>query len=192
MKIANLPEDLAFNCSYCGTCLYFCPVYQKTGIETFGPRGRVNLIQGLMNGELQQTDYMKYIFSKCALCQRCVENCPSGLDITNLILDIRADYNKGLFCPSSKYTKKTIKSFSRALLYNFLSHAFSIFVYLVLRYRYIYEANLKIAYIVQKLFPHQKQMISWLPYPLQGWTHTRLMRPVARESFRKQWLKNKK
>ncbi len=189
MRKENPPINLAFNCSYCGTCLYFCPVYQKTGIETFSPRGKVNLLQGIMDGELEENEYIQYIFSMCALCQRCVENCPSGIDITNLIVDMRAELNQDSFFPLRQESKRPIKSRLKRQLSILLSRNMSLFICLLLRYRWLYETNLKMAYILQKLLPQKRKMINWLPYPLQGWTSARLMRPVAKKSFKRQWQK---
>ena len=49
----TLPSyDELMGCIRCGRCLPVCPTYQETQLETFSPRGRLNLLRAVEDGRL--------------------------------------------------------------------------------------------------------------------------------------------
>ena len=76
-------------CVKCGTCNTVCPVFQVTGHEAHGARGKQHL-----KAHLQEADrslLFADIFSKCLLCGACVEACPRGLDTPQMVIAARGE-----------------------------------------------------------------------------------------------------
>ncbi len=68
-----------FRCGYCklpGSYLDLnCPSYLNYRFETFSPGGRMWLLKGWMDGEIQTTPRLAEILYSCATCGNCVEHC---------------------------------------------------------------------------------------------------------------------
>ena len=78
-------------CLYCGQCRYVCPTLRYEGWESASPRGKVKLIYGWAKGELEPTDGMIEKIYHCCGCEHCVVECPSGIDIVDLVRDARVE-----------------------------------------------------------------------------------------------------
>lgn len=83
----------ALRCIRCGTCMNFCPVYDKIGGHTYqtiypGPIGEV------LSPNLFGMDKTGDILSFCSLCGRCSEVCPVKIPLADLIRNLRS--NKAL------------------------------------------------------------------------------------------------
>jgi len=74
------------SCKKCGFCKAVCPVFRSSGyIETAGPRGRMLLLQGLLEGALKPNNYLSRRLH-CTLCGYCSIKCVSGLELTEAYL----------------------------------------------------------------------------------------------------------
>jgi glycolate oxidase iron-sulfur subunit len=82
-------EEYVYHCNKCGLCLASCPVYKEELIEHASPRGKVQLIRYILEGELDISPRMKEILSKCLLCGSCVAACPSGVHGDRLFSGLR-------------------------------------------------------------------------------------------------------
>ena len=67
-------------CERCGRCLTVCPVYQDTRVETFSPRGRLDLIRAVAQGGLTFGERYHDAIHSCLQCLACHEACPKGVD----------------------------------------------------------------------------------------------------------------
>src|SRR5512142_433230 len=81
-------DDL-LSCYRCGRCLPVCPTYQETRLETFSPRGRLNLMRAVEDGKLGLTPKVEEHLYHCLDCRACNTVCPAGLHIGELILQGR-------------------------------------------------------------------------------------------------------
>ena len=72
-------------CVKCGTCLSECPTYLTTGDETMVARGRLSLVEAVMEGELKMSKNFNDHLSTCASCLSCVSKCPCGVDPVKII-----------------------------------------------------------------------------------------------------------
>jgi glycolate oxidase iron-sulfur subunit len=77
-------RELAGDCVHCGFCLPACPTYQLWGEEMDSPRGRIHLInQVLETGQGNQATATH--LDRCLGCMACVPACPSGVRYDLLI-----------------------------------------------------------------------------------------------------------
>jgi glycolate oxidase iron-sulfur subunit len=81
-------------CVHCGICTATCPTYVLLGDELDGPRGRIQLIQHMLEtGQAPSPKVVKHI-DRCLSCLACVSACPSGVDYPRLIDTARAHIEK--------------------------------------------------------------------------------------------------
>lgn len=76
-------------CVHCGFCLAACPTYAVLGEEMDSPRGRIVLMKGLLEGELELEPTLPYL-DRCLGCLGCVTACPSGVQYGELVTGFRA------------------------------------------------------------------------------------------------------
>lgn len=72
-------------CVMCGMCLPHCPTYQISRDEGESPRGRISLIQGLVNGRLALNPRLEAHLDHCLGCRACESVCPSGVSYGEII-----------------------------------------------------------------------------------------------------------
>jgi anaerobic glycerol-3-phosphate dehydrogenase C subunit len=97
------PDEFRFElmqCSGCGVCrsneegLRMCPAFRATGDELFSSRAKVNLLSGWAKGLLTEQDFesekFREILSTCLNCKACVIDCPSGVDVSKMMMEVRA------------------------------------------------------------------------------------------------------
>lgn len=72
-------------CVMCGLCLPHCPTYGLSRNEADSPRGRIALVQGLLNGRLQADDVVAGHLDGCLVCRACENVCPSGVHYGRII-----------------------------------------------------------------------------------------------------------
>lgn len=84
-------EDELIRCIKCGLCRAVCPVFEVVRSESAVARGKVALIEAVVDGRLTLTDIFTDRIQRCLNCKTCVENCPSGVRVDDLILAARAE-----------------------------------------------------------------------------------------------------
>ncbi len=91
------PKEQVVNtdpCVHCGFCLPTCASYRVLGTEMDSPRGRIHLLKGIENGELEFDSTVAQHFDTCLGCFACVTACPSGVRYDKLIEKTRPKLNK--------------------------------------------------------------------------------------------------
>jgi glycolate oxidase iron-sulfur subunit len=83
-------EAIVRRCVHCGFCLATCPTYQLLGDERDSPRGRIVLIQQLLEGEPANATTRTHL-DRCLGCRACETTCPSGVRYGALL-----DYGRGV------------------------------------------------------------------------------------------------
>ncbi len=85
-------------CLKCGNCRAACPVFCEVLDESYCARGRVALVEALLEGSLALSPGFTERLSKCLNCKSCIEACPSGIRVDDLVLAARAEiFRKGRF-----------------------------------------------------------------------------------------------
>jgi glycolate oxidase iron-sulfur subunit len=86
-----IEQSLIDACTHCGFCLPTCPTYGPLWQqEADSPRGRIYLMQGLLDGSVAPTAGTVEHFDRCLGCMACVTACPSGVRYDLLIEQTRA------------------------------------------------------------------------------------------------------
>ena len=77
--------DNILKCVHCGLCLDNCPTYRELGDEKDSPRGRLYLMRGLWEGELELEAEVIDPLNRCLNCRACESACPSGVPYGELL-----------------------------------------------------------------------------------------------------------
>jgi glycolate oxidase iron-sulfur subunit len=83
-------EELIVQCSRCGTCQSVCPLYRKDWRESSVARGKVYLLESLVEGRLNDADRSFEYLDYCLLCGRCKRDCPSGVQTDQIFLKAKS------------------------------------------------------------------------------------------------------
>lgn len=77
-------------CVHCGICTASCPTYLLTGDERDGPRGRIVMIQRMLEeGGAPGDETVRHV-DRCLSCLACRTACPSSVDYARLVDTARA------------------------------------------------------------------------------------------------------
>ncbi|MFW9822026.1 MAG: (Fe-S)-binding protein [Candidatus Thorarchaeota archaeon] len=105
-------KSIVHRCFRCGYCKftydysdYNCPSYNKFKFETYSTGGRMWLIYGLINNDLEWSQNLAKVLYSCTTCGNCTENC-RFVKIKDFIVDIieaaRVEAFKNGYCPESQ------------------------------------------------------------------------------------------
>jgi glycolate oxidase iron-sulfur subunit len=77
-------------CVHCGICTATCPTYVLLGDERDGPRGRIVLMQNMLEkGGIPDSETVLHV-DRCLSCLACRTACPSSVDYARLVDEARA------------------------------------------------------------------------------------------------------
>ncbi len=162
-------------CVRCAACLNVCPVYRKIGGHSYGftysgPVGAV--VTPLLVGINQAKD----LCLGETLCGACQDACPVNIDIPRMLLALRFKLAEGdsvwNVTPANRKEKAIYGAWSW-----------------MIRHRSVYDFFLRLAAFGQNILPQKEGMIRRLPPPMSGWTQSRDMKAIAKQSFMKRWKK---
>jgi len=165
-------------CIRCGACLNICPVYGKIGGHAYGyaysgPVGAV--VAPLLAGINRAKD----LCLGETLCGACKEACPVDIDLPRMLLLLRSKLADG----DPKWNVRR-ENPAEKVIYAIWSR--------IVQNRLAYDSFLNMSRQGQKLFTGKEGLISKLPFFMKGWTDSRDMKPLAKESFITHWKKLKK
>lgn len=80
----DLQQELR-KCAKCGQCRSVCPVFIETGNEALVTRGKLSLIEALLDDQIAATGAFYRAVDTCLKCLRCASQCPSGVDTLKII-----------------------------------------------------------------------------------------------------------
>lgn len=88
---AGIDYERFLDCVHCGLCTAACPTYLETGNENDGPRGRIYLMRGVVDGRIELNETVTRHLDLCLDCRSCETACPSGVQYGRLIEPFRIE-----------------------------------------------------------------------------------------------------
>jgi len=88
-----------FKCNKCGSCTSVCPLYRHTVYEGMVARGKLALVESMLDGGAVTPEAARDVLENCLLCGACAQNCPSLVPTTELFLAARAAFAGQLGLP---------------------------------------------------------------------------------------------
>ena len=117
------PAETASACNGCGSCRSrdrlsrMCPTFRATRNELATPRAKANLVREIFAGAIDPKQWGTEEFKKhadlCIHCNLCVKDCPSGVDVSHLMLEAKAAYVEDHGLPPGEWALSRVELWSR-------------------------------------------------------------------------------
>jgi glycolate oxidase iron-sulfur subunit len=104
VRLMKSLEDQLVVCMRCGMCQAVCPLFAETGREADVARGKLALLEGLMQEMFENPNGVYERLNRCLLCGSCEANCPSGVNVLGIFIKARAILTGYMGLPLAKKT----------------------------------------------------------------------------------------
>ena len=84
-------RDQIQKCSRCGFCRAVCPVFGATQRPALNARGKMLLLKEILEGKLELSGELVESLFQCTTCAACAQQCPSGVEVPEIIKAVRKD-----------------------------------------------------------------------------------------------------
>ena len=155
----------ALHCIRCSACLNVCPVYSRTGGHAYGSV-YPGPIGAILTPQLLGIEHAPSLPFASSLCGACYEVCPVKIDIPSVLVHLR---EKAVQAAGKRGERAAMKTAGR-----------------VFAGRRRFQIAQRLGRLGQRPFV-RRATIRRLPGPLAGWTRTRDLPPLSKESFRDWW-----
>ncbi len=109
-RLEPFAEREIMRCMRCGFCRPLCPTWGFSEWDTGSPRGRMMLVRGMLQGDLEPSEYIADRLYLCTTCGYCEWRCPAGTKTVDIIEAARADLaDLGLGRKSHHYIEERIR-----------------------------------------------------------------------------------
>jgi L-lactate dehydrogenase complex protein LldF len=160
----------ALHCIRCSACLNVCPVYSRTGGHAYGSV-YPGPIGAILTPQLVGIENAASLPFASSLCGACYDVCPVKIDIPSILLHLRNEAVRVKAAPGERLAMRSL-----AWLFDSVPR---------------FTLAQRFGRLAQRLFV-RGGVISRLPPPLRAWTRTRDLKPVARETFRMWWKRERR
>lgn len=113
----------ATSCNGCGACrshdpaTRMCPTFRALRSEAATPRAKANLVRQLLAGEVDPklwgSEEFKENANLCVHCNMCVSECPSGVDVSSLMIEAKAAYVENHGLPMADWAISRVELWSK-------------------------------------------------------------------------------
>ncbi len=84
-------RDQVLRCSSCGFCRAVCPVFGLTKRPAFNALGKMLVLKEVLEGAIDLNDELIESLFQCTTCAACVEQCPTGVSVPDIVKEARKD-----------------------------------------------------------------------------------------------------
>jgi glycolate oxidase iron-sulfur subunit len=106
-------NDVLRRCVHCGFCTATCPTFVLLGDELDSPRGRIYLMQEMLEqGGPASPEVVQHV-DRCLSCLACMTTCPSGVNYMHLVDHARTYIERSYRRPA---TERTLRALLAAIL----------------------------------------------------------------------------
>ena len=158
--LANPELRESLYCIRCGACLNVCPVYQKIGGHAYG-WVYPGPIGSVLTPQMIGTERAGALPFASSLCGACRDVCPVKIDIPRMLLHLRHEITEASASTSERIAFKLWAA--------------------VMKSAGRYRITARVVRLVQKVFG---------TLPVEKWTTTRDLLPLAATTFRELWSRN--
>lgn len=130
MKKFEEYEEEIYKCSRCGLCQSVCPVFKASLNECAVSRGKFNMLNGVLKGDLKLNQKIKSYLDMCTGCNACKDFCPSKIDARKIFVAAKEEYYKTNSCLIKEQFLNSYFGFKCAL--NFAKISFNLYRFLKL------------------------------------------------------------
>ncbi len=78
-------------CMQCGNCQAVCPIYKENHKEVGAARGKIKLVEALLEGKIEMSEGLADRFLLCTTCGACTQICPCDVHFDKIVLGARAE-----------------------------------------------------------------------------------------------------
>jgi len=82
-------SEISDLCIKCGKCIPGCTIHRVNPDEATSPRGFLDILKAVDEGEIEIDKNLKDVVESCFLCNQCVEVCPNSLQTDFMIENAR-------------------------------------------------------------------------------------------------------
>lgn len=174
--LADQESRQTLQCVRCGACLNACPVYHQTGGHAYesvyaGPIGAI------LTPQLHSMEEGRSLPYASSLCGACYEVCPVKINIPEVLIHLRGKVvQQDQETLGGKLSLWNIGMKAAAFLFEDAGR---------------FAAAERAGRIGQQVLVSKDGFIEWLPFMLNGWTQTRDLKAMPKQSFREWWAKEK-
>ena len=131
-QFAEKFRDQVRRCSSGGFCRAVCPLFGLTNRPAYHARGKMLVLKEVMEGNIPLNDEVIETLFQCTTCASCAKNCPSGVNVPEIIKSVRKDMvrlgschpafvgmNKVLQTSPNIYGEEKLPDFEREFLFTF-------------------------------------------------------------------------
>lgn len=168
----------ALRCIRCSACLNVCPVYERVGGHAYGS-AYPGPIGAVLSPQLTGIEDNWSLPFASTLCGACYEVCPVRIDIPDLLVELRARH--------VEHARTKAKGAARRRAGDALEAAVMAASGWMMGGPRRWAAATRVVGTLSPLAA--RGLLDHLPPPLAGWTESRALPPLPRESFRAWWVR---
>ncbi len=86
-------------CSKCGFCQAVCPLYKATLRPSYNARGKMLILLEVLERKIELNGPLIETLFQCTACAGCVESCPAGVRVPEILRQVRKDMVQAGSCP---------------------------------------------------------------------------------------------